>query len=211
MQILNNGRSGNGSILHASSRVGPAGPAEHSPTLDHLQELAASLQRRATDRKGALHRSLTSIAALSLSFDPGIQLYGRIKSIGSISEKMLHNGLGAHQVLDIIGIRAVTEHTQDCYRLIRRIHSEFPVLAIEYDDYIAAPKSNGYRSLHTTVVSPSGFPVEIQVRTHWMHETCERGSAAHSQYKNNRRVAWTPLSDRALVSENIGSLFEYET
>jgi (p)ppGpp synthase/HD superfamily hydrolase len=162
------------------------------PAVDHLQKLAAPV-RRATERKRALLRSLRSIAALSRNFDPGFQLHGRIKSIVSISEKMAHNGLGAHQVLDIIGIRAITKHTQDCYRLVRRIHSEYSVLASEYDDYIAAPKANGYRSLHTTVISPCGFPVEIQVRTDTMHAICERGSAAHSQYKNDRRVVWTPV------------------
>ncbi len=63
---------------------------------------------------------------------------------------------------------------------------------MKYDDYIVAPKANGYRSLHTTVISPYGFPVEIQIRTHWMHEICERGSAAHLHYKNDRAV-WIPL------------------
>lgn len=208
MQILDNSRTENGSSLYSSSS---AGPEEFNSSHYHLRELATPLERRAADRKHALLRSLKSIAALSRNFDPGIQLYGRIKSIVSISEKMLNNDLGAHQVLDIIGIRAVTKHAQDCYRLIRRIHSGFPVLPSEYDDYIAAPKPNGYRSLHTTVVSPCGFPVEIQVRTHAMHEICERGSAAHSLYKNNRRVVWTPLSDRALLSEGVGSLLECET
>jgi len=208
MQILDNSRTESGSSLYSSSS---AGPVEFNSKLYHLRELATPLERRAADRKHALVRSLKCIAALSRNFDPGIQLYGRIKSIVSISAKMLHNGLGAHQVLDIIGIRAVTSHTEDCYRLVRRVHSELPVLAIEYNDYIVAPKSNGYRSLHTTVVSPCGFPVEIQVRTHAMHENCERGSAAHSLYKNNRRVVWSPLSDRALVSDGVGSLLECET
>jgi (p)ppGpp synthase/HD superfamily hydrolase len=109
---------------------------------------------------------------------------------------MRHNRLGVHQVLDIIGIRAVIEHTNDCYRLIRRIHAEFQVIAGEYDDYIAVPKSNGYRSLHTTVVSPCGFAVEVQVRTHAMHAHAECGASAHRHYKQ-RQIPASPLEHQS--------------
>jgi GTP pyrophosphokinase len=132
---------------------------------------------------------LQSMPALLWELDRDFRLFGRIKSLESISNKMLNNSLDVSQILDIIGIRVITRHPRDCYRLIRRVHSEFEVLASEYDDYIAAPKPNGYRSIHTAVVSPRGFTVEIQARTHSMHEICERGSAAHSVYKENR-VAW---------------------
>jgi (p)ppGpp synthase/HD superfamily hydrolase len=135
---------------------------------------------------------LDNMPALIWEFDPDFRLCGRIKSLESVSNKMLGNNLNANQILDIIGVRAITKDQSDCYRLIRRVHSEFQVLAGEYDDYIAVPKPNGYRSIHTTVVSPCGFSVEIQVRTHAMHEMCERGSAAHSVYKGNR-VAWISL------------------
>jgi GTP pyrophosphokinase len=160
---------------------------------DHLQKLAVSLERRASERKHALKRTLESMPALLWEMDLDFRLYGRIKSLKSISNKMLDNDLDVGQVLDIIGIRAITRLPRDCYRLIRRVHTEYPFLVREYDDYIAAPKPNGYRSIHTTVVSSCGLPVEIQVRTHAMHELCERGSAAHSIYKRNR-VTWMPLS-----------------
>ena len=101
---------------------------------------------------------------------------------------MLRNSRGIFEILDIIGIRAVTEHVDDCYRLIRRIHSEFPVLASEFDDYIAAPKPNGYRSLHTTVLSPCGLPIEVQVRTHAMHADAESGGASHVGYKQRQAM-----------------------
>lgn len=160
----------------------------------------ARQQRRATppkcedvNRRRAFTNTLKKLRALSCQLDPDMELQGRIKSIASISNKMLVNGLGLHQVLDIIGLRVVTQHTRDCYWLVDRIHSQFVVLESEYDDYITIPKPNGYRSLHTIVVSPCGLPVEIQIRTHWMHNICERGSAAHSQYKKDH-VAWMPLS-----------------
>jgi (p)ppGpp synthase/HD superfamily hydrolase len=189
MQILNTDRSGNGSIPCSSScRERPWA----IPTVDQFKDLTESLGRRATGRKRALLHMLDSMPALIWELDPHFRLYGRIKSLESISNKMVGNNLDASQILDIIGVRAITKDQSDCYRLIRRVHSEFQVLAGEYDDYIAAPKPNGYRSIHTTVVSPCGFPVEIQARTHAMHEICERGSAAHSVYKRNR-VAWMSL------------------
>lgn len=187
MLILNNDRSGNRLISGRSSRVAPSGVI---PNVDHFRELAASLGRRANGRKRALLRTLQRMPALV--WDPDFRLYGRIKSLESTSTKMLDRSLAVGQIFDLIGIRAITTHPSDCYRLIRRVHSEFEVLESEYDDYIAAPKANGYRSIHTTVVSPCGFPVEIQARTHAMHDICERGSAAHSVYKRSR-VAWIAL------------------
>jgi GTP pyrophosphokinase len=124
--------------------------------------------------------------------DPRAQLNGRIKSIASISGKMFYAGVGIHRVLDIIGVRVIFQNTGDCYRLVNRLHGEFEVLDQEYDDYIAAPKPNGYQSIHTTVVSSCGFPVEIQIRTQEMHILAELGSASHMHYKKDR-VPWMPV------------------
>ena len=143
------------------------------------------------DREQPLLAVSKRIRALSLGLNIEIELSGRIKSPTSLSAKMLKNGLPSEEILDIIGIRAVTDTTRDCYRLVRCIHSTFPVILGEYDDYIAAPKPNGYRSLHTNVLSPGGLVVEIQVRTHAMHEHSERGFAAHSKYKRHRGVLST--------------------
>jgi (p)ppGpp synthase/HD superfamily hydrolase len=118
---------------------------------------------------------------------------------------MSNNGLGVHQILDIIGIRAITQHTRDCYRLISRIHMEFQAMEHEYDDYIAAPKPNGYQSIHTTVITPFGFPVEIQIRTQWMHALSERGAASHRRYKK-RRVLWMPVHSAPNCSFTSGDI-----
>lgn len=136
--------------------------------------------------------SLSRIAELAREVDPAVDLYGRVKTTNSVAQKMLRNHVSAHGILDILGVRAVTEHTMGCYRLIRSIHLEFPVLLSEFDDYIAAPKSNGYRSLHTTVRSPCGLPIEIQVRTHAMHAHAERGGACHLRYKRLQATEATP-------------------
>jgi len=163
----------------------PLSRAELESALSESRELAVPipLDTSIAEQKRALLGSVKRIAVLSRDVDSHVQLHGRIKSVVSTAEKMLRNGLGAQEVLDGVGIRAVTEHTHDCYRLIRRIHSEFPILAGEYDDYVAAPKSNGYRSLHTTILAPGGWPIELQVRTSAMHAHAERGTASHVRYK----------------------------
>jgi len=156
-------------------------------------------------------RTLKSISALSSGVDPDILVSGRLKSFASVAQKMRRNGLAVHQVLDIIGIRTVTRCTADCYRLVRRIHSAFPVLAREYDDYIAVPKPNGYRSLHTTVITTFGHPVEIQIRTGRMDADSRRGPAAHFHYKNTRGVSNALSSERRGLLEGDGSLARGET
>ena len=173
-----------------------------------IQSAIAQLQYGDAERRRVLRSTLTTLADLLFPFryvDPRVRLYGRVKSIASTTEKMARNGLAVHQVLDIIGVRAITRHTRDCYRLANRIHNEFEVFENEYNDYIAVPKPNGYRSLHTTVTGLYGFPVEIQIRTPWMHTLSEYGPASHRQYKRDRAL-WIPLpwmSNRPLALGDI--------
>jgi GTP pyrophosphokinase len=148
--------------------------------------MSTHLETAANER--VLRNSLKRMVTISQDIDSGIDWYGRVKTNHSASRKMERDSLGTHEILDIIGIRAVTEDVHDCYRLIRRIHSEFPVQASEFDDYIAAPKPNGYRSLHTTVFSPCGLPIEVQVRTHAMHAHAESGGASHVGYKQRQSM-----------------------
>ena len=170
--------------------------------LARQQRVVDFLEGKGAHRRRVLLRILTRLGSLSWRLDPRIQLYGRLKTIASISDKMSANALGVHQVLDIIGVRVITQHTRDCYHLVELIHREFAALEAEYDDYISVPKPNGYRSIHTTVVGSAGFPVEVQVRTQWMDALAERGSAAHSRYKHNRAVG-IPLPDYHFTSGGI--------
>lgn len=147
-----------------------------------------STQLETTANERVLRNSLKRMAMISQDIDSGIDWYGRVKTNHSASRKMLRDSLGAHEILDIIGIRAVTEHVHDCYGLIRRIHSEFSVQAGQFDDYVATPKPNGYRSLHTTVLSPCGLPIEVQVRTRAMHADAECGGASHVRYKQQQAM-----------------------
>jgi GTP pyrophosphokinase len=171
---------------HAS---GIASCLRRAQSPEQQYQVASHLASEAANHQRALANIYAELMIAARCVDPRVQLSGRIKSVDSILGKMSVTGAVVHQILDIIGIRAIFQHTRDCYRLVNRIHGEFEVLEQEYDDYIALPKPNGYRSIHTTIVSSRGFPVEFQIRTHAMHVLSERGSASHMQYKKDR-VPW---------------------
>ncbi len=107
----------------------------------------------------------------------------RVKHPAVIWRKMLSKGLALDQVHDIIAFRIIVRDEQDCYLALRAIHERFEPLLLRFKDYIAQPKENGYRSLHTCVKSPDGFVFECQIRTLAMHEQADEGEAAHWQYK----------------------------
>ena len=87
------------------------------------------------------------------------------------------------EIQDSLGVRIITKNVPDCYRALGLVHSVFKPIAGTFTDYIATPKANMYQSIHTTVLSPTGDIIEIQIRTEEMHKTCEYGIAAHWRYK----------------------------
>lgn len=115
----------------------------------------------------------------------GIQseIQGRAKHIYSIWRKMKRKSISFSQVYDIRAFRVLVPDVRDCYTVLGIVHSLWRHIPREFDDYIASPKSNGYRSLHTAVIGPEGKVVEVQIRTHAMHEDAELGVCAHWVYK----------------------------
>ncbi|MFM2118959.1 MAG: hypothetical protein RL722_427, partial [Pseudomonadota bacterium] len=111
------------------------------------------------------------------------QVYGREKTIHSIYRKMREKHLSFAQVSDIFGFRLVVETLPECYLTLGVLHQLYKPLPGRFKDYIAIPKANGYQSLHTTLVSPTGTAIEFQVRTQAMHAVAEAGIAAHWMYK----------------------------
>jgi guanosine-3',5'-bis(diphosphate) 3'-pyrophosphohydrolase len=167
------------------------------------QEIGAMVAERRADREayvseagGILERELVKA---------GIQteISGRAKHFYSIYEKMVKRGKEFNEIYDLTAMRVIVERSGregqgDCYVVLGSIHSLWKPMPGRFKDYVAMPKFNMYRSLHTTVIGPQGKPLEIQVRTRDMHETAELGIAAHWLYKQKRkdgraeaeRLAW---------------------
>ena len=145
------------------------------------------------------------------------EVSGRPKHIYSIINKMRRKQIEFGELYDVRALRILTNDTQDCYAALSVVHELWPPIAGEFDDYIANPKGNGYRSLHTAVTGPRNLALEVQIRTHDMHHDSELGVAAHWRYKENRRsdagfdekIAWlrqilawkTELADSGSMQE----------
>ena len=114
-----------------------------------------------------------------------VNINGRAKHIYSIWRKMRRKGISFSEVYDIRAVRILVKSEQDCYRVLGIVHSLWRNLPNEFDDYIANPKENGYRSLHTAVKGPENKILEVQIRTADMHEEAEFGVCAHWRYKHS--------------------------
>jgi GTP pyrophosphokinase len=123
-----------------------------------------------------------------------IEVYGREKHPYSIWHKMAERHVSFEQVTDIMAFRVVTETEEDCYRALGILHTTWQFLPGKFKDYISTPKSNGYRSLHTSLMYENSMRVEVQIRTRDMHRTNEFGLAAHWAYKQGDKpdgaVGW---------------------
>jgi GTP pyrophosphokinase len=126
------------------------------------------------------------------------EITGRPKHIYSIWKKMRRKEVGFDEVYDVSALRVFVDDVKDCYAALGIVHSLWTPIPKEFDDYIARPKGNDYRSLHTAVVGPGDRALEVQIRTHEMHREAELGVAAHWRYKEGTRrdrrydekVAW---------------------
>ena len=127
------------------------------------------------------------------------EVYGRVKNISSIYSKLQDKKCSLNQIYDLSAVRVICKNVDECYMLLNVIHSIYRPIDGRFKDYIARPKSNGYESLHTTVIAENGEPIEIQIRTRAMHDFAEYGVAAHWLYKEKK-------SKRNLVEEKLTAI-----
>ena len=152
------------------------------------KSIAQQLDERRLDRESYIHDFVEDLQH-SLQ-EQGIiaDVYGRPKHIFSIWRKMQKKHLSFEQLFDIRAVRILTHSLKDCYAALGVVHSRWRHLSSEFDDYVATPKPNGYQSIHTVVVGPDNKNVEIQIRSHEMHDDAELGVAAHWMYKEGAQA-----------------------
>ena len=157
---------------------------------DAAEELGRQLLISRDEREQYIQNVIGTISSQLASYGVETEVKGRVKDISSIHAKMKSQDLELEQIYDAIGFRIViAENVENCYAVLGQIHALWRPVSGRFKDYIALPKANGYRSLHTTVIGEFGERMEIQIRTAEMDRDAELGIAAHWKYKEGRLAA----------------------
>jgi GTP diphosphokinase / guanosine-3',5'-bis(diphosphate) 3'-diphosphatase len=183
--------------------------------IDHMVSL------RAPERDVYLARVVAEVRGRLTELHIDADVTGRPKHLWSIYEKMVVKGKEFDEIFDLVAIRVIVESVKDCYAALGSIHGTWKPVVGRFKDYIAMPKFNLYQSLHTTVIGPEGKPLEVQIRTHEMHQRAEWGVAAHWSYKEgspsddiawlNRIIDWQKeTQDPAQFMENLKTDLEQD-
>ncbi|MEJ0041352.1 MAG: bifunctional (p)ppGpp synthetase/guanosine-3',5'-bis(diphosphate) 3'-pyrophosphohydrolase [Rhizomicrobium sp.] len=153
-------------------------PDERNSIVTHLKRLEGD----SGDRIGRIADQIKRKLA-----EHGIEawVYGRAKRPFSIWRKLQSKQLNFEALSDIFGFRVIVRHEDDCYRALGVLHTSWQMVPDRFKDFISTPKTNGYRSIHTTVIGPEKQRVEVQIRTQEMHDIAERGVAAHWRYREH--------------------------
>ena len=147
------------------------------------RHIAHLLDEKRIEREHGVEQARMRLATVLTDARLRADVQGRPKHLYSIWKKMQGKRLSIAQVFDVRALRVIVDDTAACYAALARVHEAFRPVDGEFDDYIARPKPNGYQSLHTVVLADDGRPLEVQIRTHAMHEHAEHGVAAHWMYK----------------------------
>jgi len=152
------------------------------------KRIAGLLAERRVDREAYIEQFVATLARELEKSGIAAEVSGRPKHIYSIWRKMQRKGKDFERISDVRAVRVLVKDIRDCYAALGTVHSLWQHIPGEFDDYIATPKENNYRSIHTAVIGPEGKTVEVQIRTHDMHNQSELGVAAHWRYKEGARV-----------------------
>jgi GTP pyrophosphokinase len=156
---------------------------------DLYRKIAQLLDEKRREREAYIQRVIAKLHAElgAMGIAPTIQ--GRPKHLYSIWRKMRGKAVEFDQLYDIRAVRVIVSNIRECYTVLGVVHDLWTPIEGEFDDYIANPKANAYRSLHTAVMGPEGKTLEVQIRTEEMHQQSEHGVAAHWRYKEGARRA----------------------
>ena len=163
---------------------------------EEYRRIARLLEERRADRQHYIDEVIATLQRALGQLGKDAQVSGRPKHIYSIWKKMQSKGLGFSQIYDIRAVRVLVPTISECYAVLGIVHSLWRNIPSEFDDYIASPKSNGYRSLHTAVLGPGRRVVEIQIRTHEMHDEAELGLCSHWRYKDSSNTGGADYEER---------------
>jgi len=148
-------------------------------------EIAQLVAQAKAERDNTIQTIIEKIDSNLKAMHINASITGRAKSYYSIFSKMHRKQMSYQDLYDITAVRVIVDDEKECYEVLGLIHSAFKPIPGRFKDYIAMPKNNLYRSLHTSVIGPRGKPLEVQIRTHEMHEIAEHGLAAHWKYKES--------------------------
>jgi GTP pyrophosphokinase len=154
---------------------------------DTYKAIARALDEKRLDRERYLEALIAALKGELARAGINAEVTGRPKHLYSIYKKMQRKNVGLEALHDVRAVRVLVDDVKDCYAALGLVHHLWSPIPKEFDDYIAKPKSNSYRSLHTAVIGPEGKAVEVQIRTQEMHQHSELGVAAHWRYKENAR------------------------
>jgi len=167
---------------------------------DAYKKIASLIDEKRLARQDYIDNVVQTLRDELNAADIHCDVYGRAKHIYSIWRKMSRKNLDFSKIYDIRAVRILVPELRDCYATLGIVHSLWRHIPNEFDDYIANPKENGYRSLHTAVIGPDGKVLEVQIRTNAMHEDAELGVCAHWLYKGTdinakdqgyeQKIAW---------------------
>src|SRR5690606_12264313 len=152
---------------------------------DIYRAIAKQLDGRREERERQVRAIARELEVLLREQGIEAAVHGRAKHIYSIWRKMRSKNVPFGQVYDVRAVRVVVPDIASCYAALGVIHTRWRHVPSEFDDYIASPKENGYRSIHTAVIAPDGRTLEVQIRTQEMHEQAELGVCAHWSYKES--------------------------
>jgi GTP pyrophosphokinase len=165
---------------------------------EQYRQIAGWLAERRVDRERYIEAFVATLRAELEKAGVRAEVTGRPKHIFSIWKKMRRKRSEFSKIYDVRAVRVLVDEVKDCYAALGIVHTLWPYVSGEFDDYIATPKENNYRSIHTAIVGPEGKTVEVQIRTHGMHRQSELGVAAHWRYKEGagrdesfeQKIAW---------------------